>query len=706
MLALVACCHTHVTLQAQESHQKFTLTDGRLWWMDASVCDESRKYTVAFDENNRWAKAHVYGNINVTEFVEQGERYLKLRLDTVANEAPAPVPGTHIEPRLVAKAVEEGFDPYCVWTRTGSTGYYYQEWGEYRYYLVGSPDTLKVVQVGIGDALDDATYWYDWDFGCGITDVNYVNGVRKETTHWIYYDTVGRTAPSPKEGQWKMVPQDCYQRPEDVIYHGWTNDPSVDDANKRYYYTYRYDPWTQEEMENDGRSLSVPDEKGFYHDGRYHAYGNGALYLPVTQKEHPTDIVNYNVRPKTTVYDSLLSYGDTTTVKLDLNPTRAVDAQVRPAYTEYIEEKKRCGINLDYTQRDTLNTFGKAGVPTCSTYYYQNGVKIATIPDLENLSLELATVTFHMDPKLRRYLELYGDDEDKSTIHDTTLVIDNTVELDSIMHVRSYSIPARNITAPLSLYLKFRYVVSGDTNYAYDTLRVTLTASSDVNTVEIEDPMFSPVIYGYVCGGGRMANVGWDNGSSITGGDTKITIHNTDTTYAVYGGNDIAGWVQGSATIQVGTLSTVTPLRLGYLYGGGCGYYSYGEPFDAVKAATDGVANSWADTITRTVGYGQYCFKGKVYPWNYTFQSYDPVNDPVDPNAAYVIADGFDYNPYDGDDFAHGEKGQGFVDDKMSGTVPYIKTSHIIIGVPVGYTEDAAATDAEALAALPQIQDD
>ena len=61
MLALAACCNNITPLQAQESHKKFTLTDGRLWWMDANSCDLDRIYTVAFDSTNSWAKVHIYG---------------------------------------------------------------------------------------------------------------------------------------------------------------------------------------------------------------------------------------------------------------------------------------------------------------------------------------------------------------------------------------------------------------------------------------------------------------------------------------------------------------------------------------------------------------------------------------------------------------------------------------------------------------------
>ena len=88
------------------------------------------------------------------------------------------------------------------------------------------------------------------------------------------------------------------------------------------------------------------------------------------------------------------------------------------------------------------------------------------------------------------------------------------------------------------------------------------------------------LVYGAVFGGGRMANVG---------GKTEVVIINTDSIGAVYGGNDIAGEVLGTdgSTIKLGVTSddpdagtynngaASTKVRIGDVYGGGNGYYSY-----------------------------------------------------------------------------------------------------------------------------------
>lgn len=82
-----------------------------------------------------------------------------------------------------------------------------------------------------------------------------------------------------------------------------------------------------------------------------------------------------------------------------------------------------------------------------------------------------------------------------------------------------------------------------------------------------------PSVKGAVFGGGRMADVV---------GNTVVTVVNCDTISAVYGGNDIAGTVQGDygSTITIGTASgsegvTSARLSIGSVYGGGNGYYIY-----------------------------------------------------------------------------------------------------------------------------------
>ena len=127
------------------------------------------------------------------------------------------------------------------------------------------------------------------------------------------------------------------------------------------------------------------------------------------------------------------------------------------------------------------------------------------------------------------------------------------------------------------------YPITGleyETTYDYK-VKATSCSSAEPDSLQfttLHQP--TAVIGGAVFGGGRMANVG---------GKTEVVIINTDSIGAVYGGNDIAGEVLGTAgsTIKLGVTSddpdagtynngaASTKVRIGDVYGGGNGYYSY-----------------------------------------------------------------------------------------------------------------------------------
>ncbi len=85
-------------------------------------------------------------------------------------------------------------------------------------------------------------------------------------------------------------------------------------------------------------------------------------------------------------------------------------------------------------------------------------------------------------------------------------------------------------------------------------------------------------IGGAVFGGGRMADVD---------GNTVVKVYDCDTVSAVYGGNDIAGTVNGAngSTITIGHADhTTAQISIGSVYGGGNGYYAYnGTSFQAAS---------------------------------------------------------------------------------------------------------------------------
>lgn len=97
----------------------------------------------------------------------------------------------------------------------------------------------------------------------------------------------------------------------------------------------------------------------------------------------------------------------------------------------------------------------------------------------------------------------------------------------------------------------------------------------------------APQVGGNVFGGGRMANV---TGNSVvvvnkTGSPTVVDGVATPAIAGVYGGNDIAGSVQGStgSTITIGSDNNCT-VSVGSVYGGGNGYYRYGDNTDAASS--------------------------------------------------------------------------------------------------------------------------
>ena len=128
------------------------------------------------------------------------------------------------------------------------------------------------------------------------------------------------------------------------------------------------------------------------------------------------------------------------------------------------------------------------------------------------------------------------------------------------------------------------------------------------------------LIYGSVFGGGRVANVT---------GKTEVVIVNCDSIGAVYGGNDIAGTVQGNngadgssiilgvntgdANASYGTTSAA--IKVGAVYGGGNGYYAYGgNDFHAAtttqyntvpvnaKVYAQSLTGQWTDSVWTNTG--------------------------------------------------------------------------------------------------------
>ena len=709
----------------------FTLTNGNLWWFDgeesdaddATVGGVARRYPIAYDKSNSWAAVHPLGGHKVTHITEHGDYYFALDTTDAAN------------PQVVARPFASGFTLLCAWYRTGYTGYYYQEWGGYRYYLVGSSSTgLSVVKVAVGSALSTTTYWYNWDFGAALQEDATVNGANVSSYYWLIYDTLddatgklAGTTGTTETPRWRLS-GNTYYRPNDSyyllynapdVYNNVTGELRGYNRNRRRYY-------------DDVAPATAYDPD----DTLHHAAGTSALYLPVDTTVHPTTIDNivsgYGLTalavtssatgftaavgetPATLPFSSGAEVTLTSTIVTDdVVGDEGVPMDYTPGYIDYAEETYRRGINLNYRLR-SADEFGSAGVPTVTHHYLYDGTLNNSAPTQVSSNIPVSKIEYSIDNRSKRYVEL--DTTSATATREATLTC--------------VAPPLRHHTVQITVTVTYA-------NGATQTLETELDITYE-KPVVVPEAVKGPVVRGRVYGGGRMANVQ---------GNTSVTIHNTDSIYALYGGNDIAGWVQGDdgATIQLGTLYTNAdhPVHIGYVYGGGCGYYTYrginmspvyGFPYrngtalqygnyyfghtNGATAVTDtnwvynpgflsqaaslGLTIQYKDhynPITGVVASTPYFITtredmcGKVYRWNtiptvepgYTssYTAYDSTH-LVWPEANLVPGTEdicFSYNPvYDTpENVDQAEDGNG-----GNGTVPYIKTAHITVGIPEG----------------------
>ena len=169
VLLAIIMCGGATGLRAQNY---YTLTNGHYYWFDGRESDpDDGKYLTGFDQANGWAKIYTLGThatASVTEIVEQGDTYLALDTTDAAH------------PTIQSFSTAGGFNPLCVWIRTGNTGSYYQEWNGYRYYLIAShSEGLSIYKVAVDAPLQKQTTWYNWDHGCAITEQVAVPGGTK-----------------------------------------------------------------------------------------------------------------------------------------------------------------------------------------------------------------------------------------------------------------------------------------------------------------------------------------------------------------------------------------------------------------------------------------------------------------------------------------------------------------------------------------------
>lgn len=642
----------------------FTLTNGRLWWSNGmeNQPDDDWKDPVAFDASRGWSEVHPHGTEHVTHITAQGDTYLALDISDPT------------QPRIISKP-HSAFDLYCVWYRTGYTGYYYQEWFNdadqktYRYYIVGSHDEgLEVVRSEVGQPLEKSSYWYNWDFGAAVWEKPTINGASADRYYWIMFQERNRVDGNTLDNADKVwtLSENSYQRPEDIYYTVYEEGDDIANAQHRRYY--------------DGVFDGVD---------AYNPVGNGALFMPVTVTAHEKEIRSieldhsdsdkpYGLQKTVNAENVTLGTGiELGTSELDYDPAGTasttltavmkykngdkVPMTVLPAYTEYNEETYRRGIHLNYVER-TQEVFGSAGVGTYRNHIFYGGSEHSSIPTEVSENASVDTIIFSVDNRSRRYVEVSPIAPMSTHPTGTTLRFHSPVDGTHTVHV----------------YVTVRYNNGAEQS---DTTSLVLRYEKPSRT---PDPGKGPVVRGAVYGGGRMANVG---------GGTKVIVHSTDSIQTLYGGNDIAGWVQGDegANLQIGTAFTDAdhPVHIGNVYGGGNGYYTYQGINAGYNEALDQHMNPYFWKKTTALGYQAYYFNGKVYPWNTLPSGYmvsaeeaDRINKDTTEweDLTPVVEHKFNYTP-----FYIGRPDlvdQAETGDDGDGTIPYIKTAHITVGVP------------------------
>ena len=547
LLTLAALLLLAPQLQAQNVDGLYVLTNGRVRWQTGMGAKEAPIGIARGSWKDsippQYTAMGAYTDTTLITEIPTGAFYLALDIEH------------HVDNTDNGIAAVNDFSPYCVWLRTGNSGYYYQEWGGYRYFLLAnSAEGLYLKKVAVGTPIDETTQWYDWDFGAAIQESYLRNGKWKNSYYWIMYDGT----------KWTLS-CNSYERPETIIYrpNGGGNDSA-----------YCYDP-----------DANLPLTLGGGDPVTVKATGNGAMFSQVDSTEYAKAIASITPANKGLTGITLsreltsenpLKYQQSFTATAVTDFEGGVTVSIKPAYTRYSVLTKCEGMNLNYELR-TNDGWGSKGDSTFAIYYYYGDAIHNEEPSStpESMTAEsIESYHYRLNNSARRYLTLTNANTATCTVTCSVLPMSNRVD---------------------TLYLTVNY-----TNGTSQTTQKLVYLTNALPEV-VKEPTNAPVIYGAVFGGGRQADVT---------GNTAITMHRCDTVPAIYGGNDISGQVGGTtgATITLGTANTDAshPVHIGSVYGGGNGFYNYQYVSGGETAMTEGVA------MTATQ------FHGSVAPWGAT----------------------------------------------------------------------------------------
>lgn len=589
------------------------------------------------DPNNRVTSGPITKSIitpsDTTIWNTIGSKYLELAIDSE-------------DPTNASVQVATDFSQRCLWIYKSAEKYYYQVEGDYYYYLRATSERGVYVEVhGKTDGLYGMTRWNDWDFGAAIEE--------SSKYYWLSLNRDG--------DEWVMS-CNSYNRPETPLYL------DIDNLTDISYYC---------------PTMVDADVVPAYY---------AAQTSPVKMRRYESDLMAEPYGGFTSVE---IDYADgvslkhkapnnTATVKLNyyFNPSKPPLAYTMRPHTEYIVETECRGMNLNWRKRGTAGFGGAGDVDSMVYYYFDDGTSHAGFIEYGDLWQEVdlyqgdvVKIEYNLDRTTLHYASF-----DNGTPYGTnSLTYRNPAgcDLDTTVTIICHSMPI-DMVGTLTVTVTY---TSGVTQVKTTTIQLSQNFEGRVRT----QPEHGPLVKGNVVGGGRMAAVN---------GNTNVTVHNCDTITAVYGGNDIAGWVRDTATVQIGSLTTGTDaeygdgkkeVHIGRVYGGGCGLYRYeGLHFDddtIDPSRTGEVLYNEYLASTAALPYYSYWFAGRVYPWDYrpeggVFDSSKAVEDHI-----------FDFTPKSvaGCDWHIDLCEDGLGGD---GTVPYIYAANITVGITASDLED------------------
>lgn len=383
-------------------------------------------------------------------------------------------------------------------------------------------------------------------------------------------------------------------------------------------------------------------------DHQYNPTSQAAVFRRVRVNEHDIAISNEtNPLGNIVLTNTTMAYGDNQTLSISAN---AYSYNSTPAYTTYlVGELDNCGSNWATRSCDTdwvvhnyfLDADHLAQTPTpetisgvtASSYSWSVSGDGASYLSFNNSTSATPVLTYSGENRSGdktatiTVTVTYSNGATRTRSAEVTLTSlcghplqaaapvvsyeDVTVSWVST-NATSYSVSWKKDenAAPWStpaVTTETSYTITGldyNTDYIY---KVEATCASPDPNSPAEYPFTTGVepgllVYGSVFGGGRMADVD---------GKTEVVIINCEEIGAVYGGNDIAGEVLGNSgadgsTITLGVKTSDTyateynsgnatvKVKVGSVYGGGNGYYIYGNASE-FEGATSGTATFSGD---------------------------------------------------------------------------------------------------------------